>query len=59
MLSMQLPVTIFLQVFLTSSEQVMGRYKNSPLSNVILYCIGGMVTLLNIALFISMFHNLS
>ena len=58
MLSIQLPVTIFLQVFLTSSEQVMGRYKNSSLSNVILYSIGGIVTILNIALFISMFHNI-
>ena len=55
MLSLQLPFTIFLQVFLTSSEQVMGRYKNSSLSNVILYGIGGIVTILNIALFISMF----
>ena len=55
MLSIQLPFTIFLQVYLTSSEQVMGRYKNSSLSNVILYGIGGIVTILNIALFISMF----
>jgi len=58
MLSIQLPVTIFLQVFLTSSEQVMGRYKNSSLSNVILYGIGGIVTILNIALFVSIFHNI-
>ena len=28
-LSIQLPITIFLQVYLTSSEKVMGKYKNS------------------------------
>jgi len=52
-LSIQLPFTIFLQVYLTSSEKVMGKYKNSMLTKTILYVIGGIVTLLNIALFIS------
>jgi manganese transport protein len=52
-LSMQLPVTIFLQVYLTSSEKVMGKYKNSLLSKALLYLLGIIVTLLNIALFIS------
>jgi manganese transport protein len=56
MLSIQLPVTIFLQVYLTSSEKVMGKYKNSTLSKVTLYSLGGIVTLLNIALFISLFQ---
>lgn len=54
MLSIQLPFTIFMQVYLTSSERVMGIYTNSMLSKVVLYAIGGIVTLLNIALFISM-----
>jgi manganese transport protein len=54
-LSIQLPFTIFLQVYLTSSEKVMGKYKNSTFLKVLLYTIGGIVTLLNIALFISMF----
>lgn len=54
-LSIQLPFTIFLQVYLTSSEKVMGKYKNSKTSNIMLYTIGGIVTLLNIALFASMF----
>lgn len=54
-LSIQLPFTIFLQVYLTSSEKVMGKYKNSNFSKIILYIIGGIVTLLNIALFVSMF----
>jgi manganese transport protein len=54
-LSIQLPFTIFLQVYLTSSAKVMGKYKNSLLMKILLYTIGGMVTLLNIALFISFF----
>lgn len=52
-LSIQLPITIFLQVYLTSSEKVMGKFKNSKFSKILLYLIGGIVTLLNIALFIS------
>lgn len=54
-LSIQLPFTIFLQVYLTSSSKVMGKYKNSNLSKYTLYLIGIIVTLLNIALFISLF----
>lgn len=52
-LSIQLPVTIFLQVYLTSSEKVMGKYKNSRFSKVVLYTLGGIVAVLNIALLIS------
>jgi len=55
-LSIQLPITIFLQVYLTSSGKVMGKYKNSNFSKIILYLIGGIVTLLNIALFVSLFN---
>lgn len=54
-LSIQLPITIFVQVRLTSSAKVMGKYKNSNLDNILLYLIGGVVTALNIALFISFF----
>ena len=54
-LSIQLPFTIFLQVYLTSSSKVMGKYKNSNLTKFTLYIVGGIVTLLNIALFISLF----
>ncbi len=54
-LSIQLPFTIFLQVHLTSSEKVMGKYKNSPFTKILLYTIGVIVTILNIALFVSMF----
>lgn len=54
-LSIQLPITIFTQVYLTSSEKVMGKYKNSTSTKIILYILGAIVTVLNIALFISMF----
>ena len=54
-LSIQLPFTIFLQVYLTSSEKVMGKYKNSTFSKYLLYSIGAIVTVLNIALFVSLF----
>ncbi len=55
-LSIQLPFTIFLQVYLTSSVKVMGKYKNSLFSKILLYSLGVIVTLLNIALFISMLN---
>lgn len=52
-LSIQLPFTIFLQVYLTSSEKVMGKYKNTLFSKIALYSLGVIVSVLNIALFIS------
>jgi len=55
-LSIQLPITIFVQVWLTSSEKVMGKYKNTKLDKMVLYLIGGIVTALNIALFISFLY---
>jgi len=50
LLSIQLPVTIFLQIYLTSSKKVMGKYANSKLDTVALWVVGMIVTLLNIAL---------
>ena len=55
-LSIQLPFTVFLQVYLTSSEKVMGKYKNSTFTKYLLYGIGIVVTLLNIMLLISFFR---
>ncbi len=55
-LSIQLPITIYVQVWLTSSEKVMGKYKNTKLDKVLLYLISGIVTALNIALFISFLY---
>jgi len=54
-LSIQLPFTIFLQIYLTSSEKVMGKYKNSIASKYFLYSLGVIVTILNIMLFVSLF----
>ncbi|MDD4968651.1 MAG: Nramp family divalent metal transporter [Paludibacter sp.] len=54
-LSIQLPFTIFFQVYLTSSEKVMGKYKNTTMSKILLNLLGVIVTVLNISLFISLF----
>jgi len=53
LLSVQLPITIFTQIFLTSSKKVMGRFANSKLDNTLLWSVGIIVTLLNIALLFS------
>lgn len=53
LLSIQLPFTIFLQIYLTSSKKVMGKYANSIVDNIALWVIGIIVTVLNIALLIS------
>ncbi|HAX72961.1 MAG TPA: Mg2+/Co2+ transporter, partial [Firmicutes bacterium] len=55
LLSIQLPITVFLQIYLTSSEKVMGKHKNHLLTNIVLIIIGIILTILNIMLFISMF----
>ena len=52
-LSIQLPFTVFLQVSLTSSKRVMGKYANSRWSSFVLYTIAAIVTALNIMLLIS------
>ena len=54
-LSIQLPFTVFSQVYLTSSEKVMGKYKNDLFHKIILYLLGIIVTILNVLLFISFF----
>lgn len=54
-LSIQLPITIFLQVYLTSSEKVMGKYKNRFMTKWVLYLLGAIVSGLNVMLLISMF----
>lgn len=50
LLAVQLPVTIFTQIYLTSSEKVMGKYANSRRLNFLLLVIAVIVTGLNIAL---------
>lgn len=55
-LSIQLPFTVFLQVHLTSSERVMGKYQNSRFTKYLLYGIGAVVTVLNVMLLVSFFR---
>lgn len=52
-LSLQLPFTVFLQVWLTSSPKVMGQYANSKLNKAVLYGIATTVTVLNIYLLLA------
>ena len=54
-LSIQLPFTVFLHVRLTSSEKVMGKFRNSRSTKWLLYAIGALVTWLNVMLFVSFF----
>lgn len=54
-LSIQLPFTIFLQIYLTSSTKVMGKYANTRFTTILMLLIGFVVTFLNILLFISFF----
>ncbi|AJQ29523.1 Nramp family divalent metal transporter [Pelosinus fermentans] len=49
-LSIQLPWTIFLQIYLTSSTKVMGKYANTGLQQIVLWCIGLIVSVLNMML---------
>jgi len=54
-LSIQLPFTIFLQIYLTSSVKVMGKYVNQKSTVFMLLVIGVIVAALNIVLFVSFF----
>ena len=54
-LSVQLPFTVFLQVGLTSSKRVMGKYANSKANMMFLYSLAAIVTFLNIWLLIESF----
>lgn len=57
-LSLQLPVTVFLQVRLTSSKEVMGKYANTRSTKYLLYGIASVVTFLNILLLASFFVDI-
>lgn len=52
-LSIQLPITIFTQIYLTSSKKVMGKFANSVVDKTLLWIMGIIVAVLNIALLIS------
>jgi len=49
-LSIQLPWTIFLQIYLTSSTKVMGKYANNGRQQMLLWTIGMIVSFLNMML---------
>jgi manganese transport protein len=51
-LSVQLPFTIAIQIYLTSSKKVMGKYANSRFLIGLLLVIGGIVSFLNIKLLV-------
>jgi manganese transport protein len=55
-LSVQLPFTIFTQLYLTSSKKVMGGYRNSTTQKALLWAIGGTVVVLNGALLWTVVH---
>lgn len=50
-MGIQLPFTIFLQIYLTSSPKVMGKYANTKQEKCILWLIGAIVAILNLILF--------
>ena len=56
-LSIQLPFTVAIQIYLTSSKRVMGKYVNSPFLIGVLSVIAGIVTFLNIKLLVDFFIN--
>jgi manganese transport protein len=56
-LSIQLPFTIFLQIYLTSSRKVMGVYANTKKNFIFLLSIGLAVTYFNLRLLYSLFFN--
>jgi manganese transport protein len=53
-LSVQLPITIFLQIYLTSSGAVMGQHKNSTVNSATLWIVAGIVAFLNVLLLVDM-----
>lgn len=54
LLSIQLPWTIFLQIYLTSSKKVMGKHANNLLGSIMLWSIAAIVTGLNIMLLLDL-----
>lgn len=55
LLSIQLPLTIVMQIYLTSSTKVMGKFANKRGDKILLAVLAAIVISLNIALLISMF----
>lgn len=56
-LSIQLPFTVAIQIYLTSSKKVMGKYANSAFLNITLLVIAAIVTFLNLRLLYELIAN--
>ncbi len=56
LLSVQLPITMITQIWLTSSKKVMGRHANGPFTKSSLIVLAVVVGVLNVLLFASFFQ---
>lgn len=56
-LSIQLPFTVGIQVYLTSSKKVMGKYANTRFMKILLMVIAAFVAYLNVRLLFSLIFN--
>jgi manganese transport protein len=54
-ISMLLPITLFLVIWITSSKKIMGKYKNTPITKALLLGFGSAISLLNIMFFVEFF----
>lgn len=54
LLSLQLPITVFVQIWITSSPRVMGKYANGAALKTVLVAIGLIVSALNLVLLLGM-----
>lgn len=52
LLSLQLPWTVFILIFLTSSPRVMGKFANSIRDKIVLWGVAGIVSFLNLMLIV-------
>ncbi len=52
LLSLQLPLTVLLQIYLTSSRKVMGQYANHGTERLLLWAVAIVVIALNVLLFV-------
>ncbi|HTY45453.1 MAG TPA: Nramp family divalent metal transporter [Patescibacteria group bacterium] len=57
LLSVQLPITIFALMYLTSSGTVMGKFKNTLFSKYVLWGIGLVISFLNALLVVQVFKK--
>ena len=57
LLSIQLPFTIFLLIYLTASKKVMGKWVNKKSTTILLLIVGLVVVYFNVRLLLSLFVN--